>query len=145
MRLLDDKDVSIFVNEVGKLQHPRSREIAEHIGLAILELYPGYADYKTMVPGLRTEPHKVEVTLQELAVLVYIFGCATIVYSELSIRERFVVPVPMYTIVPLLINGEPDSFEGIMTGTIHRNGVHAEYFAARAQNTYDVYLAYANA
>lgn len=145
MRLLVNDDVPHFVNEVGKLQHPRSREIAEHIGLVMVELYAGYADYKAMVPRMLTEPHQVLVTLEELAVHIHIFGCATIVYSELSVRECIILPIPVYTIVPLLINGEPDSLEGMCTATIRRKGISAEYFGACAKNTYDVYRAYAEA
>jgi hypothetical protein len=145
MRILTDDDVPNFVHDISKLQHPRSLAVAAHIGLTMSELYTGYADYREMLPGLRTEPHTVAVTLEELAVMVYIFGCATIVYSELSVRERIIVPLPLYTVVPLLVDGEPDSIEGIVTGTIHRNGVSAEYFAACAENSYGVYRAYAEA
>lgn len=145
MRLLTNEDAPAFVSSIEKLLHPRSREVVAHIGLGIYELYQGYADYKTMVSWLPTEPYQVVVTREELAVYIYIFGCATIVYSELSVRERIIVPVPVFTVVPLLVNGEPDSIEGTCVATIHRNGIAAEYFGACAENTYHVYRAYAEA
>ncbi len=139
MKLLEAAEITAVVTSIDKLVHARSRHIMQERALGPLEIYPAYEHYRSIQKSIPTCDFVAIVDTTYLTTLITAFGCAVIVYSELSVQERVSFLLPAQVQAPMIVAETSMLLTGLIVSTTHRNGVAPEYFEASAQNCFEVY------
>ena len=142
MKLLDNSDAQFFVSTRESLLHPRSRSICSEAGIEIYQLYELYKAYKSMALDPCLGDCTILVRESDVPHYLSIFASATVVYFELSLRERVSLPLPASAKIPILVNSEPKTVHAWCVATIKRGDIAPEYFVALATNLDSVYQSF---
>jgi hypothetical protein len=137
--MLTEQDTPYSITSVGSLQHKRSHKIINYIQVDVTQLWHLYKLYEDQFALLMDFSNTSFFEERDVFEQLCIWGSASILYYELSLRETLYLPSPTITTLPIIMNGALLVLEGVPFTTMDRDDLPPAYFKRLADTTYKVY------